>query len=70
MRQIPLKESFYLFHIYPQANREMSEFKVEFSTQGLTFERWVKVMIASTKSAYQKEKAGEGGGGVFSSFGK
>ncbi len=31
MRKIPLKESFYLFHIYPQANREMSEFKVEFS---------------------------------------
>jgi hypothetical protein len=31
MRQIPLKESFYLFNIYPQANREMSEFKVEFS---------------------------------------
>ena len=52
------------------SDEELAEFKVEFSTQGLTFERWVKVMIASTKSAYQKEKAGEAGGGIFSSFGK
>ena len=31
MLQIPLKESFYLFNIFPQPDKSMTEFKVEFS---------------------------------------